>query len=492
MQRFKDTRPAILNINIDNYEDTYDALDDDIASKFESEIVRCLIEWAKKYSIYLKRVDEDRFIGILNIKDLKEIEKNKFSILDEIRELKHEYDAMITLSIGVGTGTDYLPELGELAKSSLALALGRGGDQVSIKDVDGTVRFYGGKTNPQEKRTKIKARVISNALSDIIKDSDRVIVMGHTRPDFDSIGGCVGIYNFAKLNGKECFIVLNEEDIDETISKVMAEIHQNDEKLSKCFVDSNSAWELMSQQTLLIVVDTSEASRVIDVSLLSKATKKVIIDHHRRGEDIITNPLLTYIEPYASSSSELIAEIIEYQAKTEKISSTSATIMLGGIVVDSQNFGVRTGSRTFEAAAYLRDNGADPIKIKTILKEPIENFLNRAEIISTSIQKTPDIVIAKAPESKICTNVLLAQSADILLSLKGIECSFAVGYLEENKVGISARSLGNRNVQLVMEELGGGGHLANAATQISNITIDEAVEELNKAIDKILLEKEDN
>ena len=486
MQRFRDTRPIILNLSLDNYEDVYDSLDDEVASRLDATIVVTLTDWAKKNSIYLKRIDEDRFIGLLNVKDLKKIEKDKFQILDTIRSLKEDFGAPITLSIGVGMGTDFLPELGELAKSSLDLALGRGGDQVAMKDVDGTIRFYGGKTNPQEKRTRIKARVVSNALADIVSDSDKIIVMGHRRPDFDAIGACVGIYTFAKFLNKECYIILNDSDRDETIQKVMFEIDNLDEQLSRVFVNSDEAWELMTPQTTLIVVDTSDASRVIDVAILSKANRKVIIDHHRRGEDIITNPLLTYIEPYASSASELIAELIEYQTKIEKISPIAATIMLGGIVVDTQNFSIRTGSRTFDAAAYLRSNGADPTKVKTILKEPFENFMNRVEIINNSIQKSPEIIMAKAPENKYYTNVMLAQSADLLLTLKGIECSFAIGYLDEGKVGISSRSLGNINVQLIMEELGGGGHLANAATQIEGINLDEALERLNDAIDKVL------
>ena len=486
MQRFRDTRPIILNLSLDNYEDVYDSLEDEVASRLDATVVVTLTDWAKKNSIYLKRIDDDRFIGLLNVKDLKKIEKEKFQILDTIRNLKEEFDAPITLSIGVGMGTDFLPELGELAKSSLDLALGRGGDQVAMKDVDGTIRFYGGKTNPQEKRTRIKARVVSNALADIVSDSDKIIVMGHKRPDFDAVGACVGIYTFSKIVGKECYIILNDSDRDETIQKVMFEIDNSDEQLARVFVDSDEAWELMTPQTTLIVVDTSDASRVIDVAILSKANRKVIIDHHRRGEDIITNPLLTYIEPYASSASELIAELIEYQTKLEKITPVAATIMLGGIVVDTQNFSIRTGSRTFDAAAYLRSNGADPTKVKTILKEPFENFMNRVEIINNSIQKSPEIIMAKAPEDKYYTNVMLAQSADLLLTLKGIECSFSIGYLEEGKVGISARSLGNINVQLIMEELGGGGHLANAATQIEGINLDEALDRLNDAIDKIL------
>lgn len=488
MQRFKDTRPALVLINIDNLEDIYDELDDESSSKLDLKITTTLTEWAKKYGIFLKRIDEDRFLGVLNIKNLKDIEKEKFSILDNIRDLKEEFDVQVTLSIGAGTGTDFLPELGELSKTALDLALGRGGDQVAIKDVDGTIRLYGGKTNPQEKRTRIKARVISNALADIIKESDKVIVMGHKNPDFDAIGACIGILEFTKLNDRECYIVLNEEDIDETISKVMLEVEEDKDLFSQ-FITSDDAWDLMTQNTTLIIVDTSDSYRVIDVGLLTKSNKKVVIDHHRRGEDIIANPLLTYIEPYASSASELIAELIEYQAKNKKISQTSATIMLGGMVVDSQNFAVRTGSRTFDAAAYLRSNGADPIKVKTILKEPLQNLRNRAEIISNSIELTEDILVAIAPEDKIYTNVMLAQSADLLLTIKGIEASFVVGRLSDDIVGISARSLGNKNVQLVMENMGGGGHLSNAATQIKTENLNEVNYELIKNIQKILIDK---
>lgn len=487
MERFRDTRPAIMTINIDNLEEVYDELDDVSASNLYADITTKLTEWARKYGTYLKRIDDDRFLGLLSVKSLKEIEKNKFSILDEIRELKEDYDTQITLSIGVGTGTDFLPELGELSKTALDLSLGRGGDQVAIKEVDGTIRLYGGKTNPQEKRTRIKARVLSNALSDIIKESDKVIVMGHKNPDFDAIGSCVGIWEFSRLNNRECYIVLNEKDKDETITKIMNEI-DSDEELKEVFVDSDKAWDLMTQQTVLVIVDTSDSDRVIDVGLLTKATKKVVIDHHRRGENIISNPLLTYIEPYASSASELISELIEHQAKNKKMHPLSATIMLGGIVVDSQNFATRTGSRTFDAAAYLRGNGADPIKVKTILKEPMSNFVSRAEIISNSYEISDNIIIAKAPSHKNYNNVLLAQSADILLTIKGIEASFVVGKLSEDVVGISARSLGNKNVQIVMERLGGGGHLANAATQIKTDNIEDVERYLVEVIKETLLE----
>lgn len=488
MQRFKDTRPCVMAINIDNQEDVYDSLKDEEATRLDSKITSLLTGFAKQNGIYLKRMDEDRFIGLLNVKDLQEIEKDKFSIQDDIRKLKEEFGAQVTISVGVGSGTDFLPELGELAKTALDLCLGRGGDQVAIKEVDGTIRLYGGKTNPQEKRTRIKARVISNALSDIVKESDKVMVMGHIKPDFDALGGCVGIYEFARLNNRECYIVLNDSDKDETITKIMNEV-EKDDHFDGVFIDSDTAWSYMTPQTSLVIVDTSDSERVLDVALLNKATKKIVIDHHRRGENIIANPLLTYIEPYASSASELISELLEYEARGKSINNTSSTIILGGIVVDSQNFATRTGSRTFDAAAYLRSNGADPIRVKTILKEPLENFINRTEIISLAKKIRENILVSLAPSDKYYTNVMLAQCADALITIKDVEASFVIGKLDSEKIGISARSLGNINVQMIMERLGGGGHLANAATQIEEQNIEKVREDLTLAINDIVDEK---
>ncbi len=488
MQRFKDTRPCVMAINIDNQEDVYDSLKDEEATRLDSKITSLLTGFAKQNGIYLKRMDEDRFIGLLNVKDLQEIEKDKFSIQDDIRKLKEEFGAQVTISVGVGSGTDFLPELGELAKTALDLCLGRGGDQVAIKEVDGTIRLYGGKTNPQEKRTRIKARVISNALSDIVKESDKVMVMGHIKPDFDALGGCVGIYEFARLNNRECYIVLNDSDKDETITKIMNEV-EKDDHFDGVFIDSDTAWSYMTPQTSLVIVDTSDSERVLDVALLNKATKKIVIDHHRRGENIIANPLLTYIEPYASSASELISELLEYEARGKSINNTSSTIILGGIVVDSQNFATRTGSRTFDAAAYLRSNGADPIRVKTILKEPLENFINRTEIISLAKKIRENILVSLAPSDKYYTNVMLAQCADALITIKDVEASFVIGKLDSEKIGISARSLGNINVQMIMERLGGGGHLANAATQIEEQNIEKVKEDLTLAINDIVDEK---
>lgn len=476
-----DTKPAIMSINIDNQEEIYDSLNDEMALKLDAQLNTILLEWAKKNNIYLKKNDEDRFVGMLNHKDLTKLEKDKFNILDEIRNLKNFYESQVTISIGIGQGTYDLSELGSLAKQSLDLALGRGGDQVAIKDLNGDIRFYGGKTDPQEKRTRVKARVISNALAEIIKDSDKVLVMGHINPDFDAIGACMGIYEFAKLNRKDAYIILNEEDKDETIDRILEKISKYP-YLANLFIDSKKAEELIEEKTCLIVVDTSSPSRVIDRNLLEKIDRKVIIDHHRRSEDIIEHALLTYIEPYASSASELITEMIEYDARGRKIDNVVASIILGGIVVDSQNFVIKTGSRTFDAAAYLRSQGADPILVKTILKEPLENYVSRAEIIKGATRITDNIVVSLAPEENKYTSVMLAKSADALLSTKGVEASFIIGHLEDGRVGISARSLGEVNVQIIMEEIGGGGHLTNAACQLEEKSLELVREKLIKTI----------
>ncbi|MBF0710513.1 MULTISPECIES: DHH family phosphoesterase [unclassified Gemella] len=485
-EKLDSSKPALMVINVDNQEEIYDLLDDEKVAKLDANIAELISEWAKKKNIYIKRIDEDRFLGLLTVKNLYQIEEEKFYILDEIRNLKDTYNTQVTISIGVAAGITYLPELGLRAKKSLDIALGRGGDQVAVKEDDEAIRFYGGKTNPQERRTRVRARVISNALSEIIKDSDKVIVMGHINPDFDSIGACVGIYEFSKLNAKEAYIVLNEEDKDETISKIMQEVNKH-ENLKNIFITNDQVDDLISSKTTLVVVDTSAPDRVLNTSLLDKITKKVVIDHHRRGEEIIENPLLSYIEPYASSTAELISELLAYETKGNNIGSLSASLMLGGIVVDSQNFTLRTGSRTFDAAAYLRSQGADPVKIKNILKEPLENFLARVEIIKNAYKISDDIMIAAVPNDKIYNNVLLAQGADTLLSIKGIEASFVLGRLDDSTVGISARSLGNLNVQLVMEDMGGGGHLTNAASQIISEDIYLVRDELIKIIEEKIM-----
>ena len=411
------------------------------------------------------------------------MEKGKFTILDDVRELTTKQNVPLTLSIGVGAGVSSLPELGNIAQSSLDLALGRGGDQVAIKQPNGKVKFYGGKTNPVEKRTRVRARVISHALKELVLESDKVIIMGHKNPDMDAIGAAIGIHKVAQMNQKEAYIVINFQEIDTAVRRLMEEIKRQESLFTK-FITPDQALEIATGDTLLVVVDTHKPSLVIEEHLLNKIEDVVVIDHHRRGEEFIENPLLVYMEPYASSTAELVTELLEYQPKSVKIEMLEATALLAGIIVDTKSFTLRTGARTFDAASYLRGQGADTVLVQKFLKEDIENYVKRAKIIENVQFYKEGIAIAIAKEEEAVDGVLIAQTADTLLTMDGIIASFVIAPRGETMIGISARSLGEINVQIIMESLHGGGHLTNAATQLSNMPMEEVEARLKLAIDE--------
>lgn len=467
-------------ILVDNYDELSQGMNDQTRSQLNSLVTSLVTKWGKENDVYVKRINTDRFLAVFNEASLARIENVRFSILDDIREATMEQSTGLTLSIGVGVGSTSLTELGELAQSSLDLVLGRGGDQVAIKQADGKVKFYGGKTNPAEKRTRVRARVISHALRDLIQDSDKVFIMGHKMPDMDAIGAAIGVRKMAKMNRIDGYVVLNYDELDNSVSKLMEEIQQ-DEELYRQFIEPEEALSMMTEQSLVIVVDTHKPSLVIDERVVEKAEKVVVIDHHRRGEEFINNTMLVYMEPYASSTSELVTELLEYQPKTEKLTMLESTSLLAGIIVDTKSFTLRTGSRTFEAASFLRTNRADTVLVQRLLKEDIDTYVERAKLIETVELLEPGIAIAKGKDDEIYGPVLIAQTADILLTMEGITASFVIAPRADGKIGISARSLGELNVQVVMEELGGGGHLTNAACQLEANTVDEAVE-LLKAI----------
>lgn len=478
---YEESKPIIATLFLDNYDEITQNMNDTQRSEINSMVTRIISRWATEYNIYFKRYSSDQFVAYLNQKILAEIEDSNFEILSQLREKSVGYRAQLTLSIGVGEGTEDLIELGELSQSGLDLALGRGGDQVAIKNMNGNVRFYGGKTDPMEKRTRVRARVISHALKDILTEGDKVIIMGHKRPDLDAVGAAIGVSRFASMNNLEAYVVLNEEDIDPTLSRVMEEIDKKPE-LKERFVTSDEAWDMMTSKTTVVVVDTHKPEMVLDENILNKANRKVVIDHHRRGESFISNPLLVYMEPYASSTAELVTELLEYQPTEQRLSRLESTIMYAGIIVDTRNFTLRTGSRTFDAASYLRAHGADTILTQQFLKDDVDTYINRSELIRTVEVQDNGVAIAHGSNDKIYHPVTVAQAADELLSLEGIEASYVVAKREDNLIGISARSLGGINVQLTMEALGGGGHLTNAATQIKGVTIEEAIEQLQQAI----------
>ncbi|MBH9623047.1 DHH family phosphoesterase [Staphylococcus pseudintermedius] len=484
-QAYDDQQPIIATLFLDNYDEITQNMNDTQRSEINSMVTRVISRWAQEHNVYFKRYSSDQFIAYLNRRILRELEETKFDILSQLREKSVGYRAQLTLSIGVGEGSENLIDLGELSQSGLDLALGRGGDQVAIKNMNGNVRFYGGKTDPMEKRTRVRARVISHALKDILLEGDKVIVMGHKRPDLDAIGAAIGVTRFAMMNNLEAYIVLNESDIDPTLRRVMDEIDEKPE-LKERFVTSDDAWNMMTSRTTLVVVDTHKPEMVIDENILNKANRKVVIDHHRRGESFISSPLLVYMEPYASSTAELVTELLEYQPTEQRLTRLESTVIYAGIIVDTRNFTLRTGSRTFDAASYLRAHGADTILTQHFLKDDIETYINRSELIRTVKLQENGIAIAHGPDDKIYHPVTVAQAADELLSLDGVEAAYVVARREENLIGMSARSLGEFNVQLTMEALGGGGHLTNAATQLEGVTVEAAIEKLQQAINEQL------
>ncbi|UQD53699.1 hypothetical protein C0971_17965 [Bacillus methanolicus] len=480
---YENERTVIAIIFLDNYDEMTQGMDDQTRSNLNNIVTSLLNKWANDNGVFLKRVSSERFIAVFNEHILHSLEKGKFSILDEVREATSKQNVPLTLSIGVGTGVSSLPELGSLAQSSLDLALGRGGDQVAIKQTNGKVKFYGGKTNPVEKRTRVRARVISHALKELITESDKVIIMGHKNPDMDSIGSAIGIQKVAQMNEREGYIVVNFHEIDTGVKRLMKEIMQNEDLFSR-FISPEEALEIATDDTLLVIVDTHKPSLVIEEKLLKSIDNVVVIDHHRRGEDFVKNPLLVYMEPYASSTAELVTELLEYQPKRGKIEMLEATALLAGIIVDTKSFTLRTGSRTFDAASYLRGKGADTVLVQKFLKEDVDTYIRRAKLIEAVYFYRDGIAIVKGNEDEIYDQVVIAQAADTLLTMDGVLASFVIARRPENKVAISARSLGDVNVQVIMENLDGGGHLTNAATLLADVTVDEAEEHLISAIEE--------
>ncbi|MEH7109170.1 MULTISPECIES: DHH family phosphoesterase [Bacillaceae] len=482
---YQDERTVIATIFLDNYDDLTQGMDDQMRGSINNLVTSILNKWANDNGIFLKRVSSERFIAVFNEGILHQLEKNKFTILDDVREMTSKQNVSFTLSIGVGTGVLSLPELGSLAQSSLDLALGRGGDQVAIKFPNGKVKFYGGKTNPIEKRTRVRARVIAHAIKDLILASDKVIIMGHKNPDMDSIGASIGIYKVAQMNQKDAYIVVNQQEMESGVRRLMDEI-RNQETLYSRFIGPEEAIEISTDKTLLVIVDTHKPSLVMEERLLNKIDHVVVIDHHRRGEDFIHNPLLVYMEPYASSTSELVTEFLEYQPKRSKIEVVEATALLAGIIVDTKSFTLRTGSRTFDAASYLRAHGADTVLVQKFLREDVDTYIKRAKLIESVTFYRDGIAIARGGEMDINDQVIIAQAADTLLTMEDVLASFVISKRNEGIIGISARSLGNINVQVIMESLQGGGHLTNAATQLSGLTISEVEQQLKQAIDDYL------
>ncbi|SFF65271.1 c-di-AMP phosphodiesterase, consists of a GGDEF-like and DHH domains [Halobacillus alkaliphilus] len=480
---YKNEQTVLAIIFLDNYEEITQGMDDTAKSHINSQVTSILNRWAGNYGIYLKRTSQERFVAVMNQEILKKLEKAKFEILDDVRELITDQNVPLTLSFGIGVGPISLPELGELSQSSLDLALGRGGDQVAIKDDTGKVRFYGGKTNPMEKRTRVRARVISHAMKELVQESERVLIMGHKSPDMDSVGASIGILKIAQANDKQAAIVLDPNDIDTGVQRMIEEIEQ-DEELWQYFIPPEDAMEMVTNNTLLVVVDTHKPSLVMEEKLLSKTEHVVVIDHHRRAEEFISDPTLVYMEPYASSTAELVTELLEYQPKKLKLSMLESTALLAGIIVDTKSFTLRTGSRTFDAASYLRSKGADTVQVQKFMKEDLDVYIRRSKLIERAEVYRDGVAISTGNKGETYGPVIIAQAADTLLTMSGVVSSFVISERKDGRIGISARSLGDINVQVIMERMNGGGHLTNAATQLEDTTIEDAKALLQDIIDE--------
>ncbi|MGY3762787.1 Cyclic-di-AMP phosphodiesterase GdpP [Granulicatella adiacens] len=489
-ETYLDERPVFGQIFVDNFAEVSQSLTDRKKSNLNNFVTNQLTSWANHNNIYLKRVDTDRFVAFLDKKILSRLEKDRFDIIDKIRETTAQQNTPLTVSMGFSyaDSTENVMNYDEIAshaQENLDLALGRGGDQVVVRSKNEETRFYGGKSNPLEKRTRVRSRMVSQALENMMASATQIIIMGHQYPDMDCVGGCLGIRRIAKMHGKTSWIVTNPDQYSHDIKKLMAVIKE-DEELSSSIVTPEMAEALLTPETLVIIVDVSKPSLTASPVIVEKANQLVIIDHHRRGQEFPANPDLVYIEPYASSAGELITELLEYQSnEEEQIKTIEATTLLAGIIVDTRNFTLRTGSRTFDTASYLKSVGADTILIQRLLKENVDTYLMRSHLLNSLEILPNNIGIVHGEETFVYPTVVAAQTADMMLSMENIDASFVVTRRNDGRVGISARSLGNKNVQRVMEKMGGGGHLSNAATQLTDMSIEEAIEQLKIVIQEL-------
>ena len=388
------------------------------------------------------------------------------------------------LSIAISNEGDTERDVYKSASAAMDVILGRGGDQAVIRQ-NGKYLFFGGKVEEVEKRTKVKARIVAHALEELIKENDKIMIMGHTNPDIDAIGSALGVYRIAKTLGKEARIVANVEtpsikDLYESIKDQYQEV----------FINSETALAQVDSETLLVVVDTHKKTYVESPELLTKTNKIVVIDHHRRSADFIDNSILTFQEVYASSAAELVTEIIQYTQNEVELSEVEAEALYAGIMMDTKNFTFKTGVRTFEAAAYLRRCGVDIIKVKKWFQSDLESYNTISEIVRKAeiVRESIGISIYDVQEKE--TSLICAKAADELLTIGNITASFVLGLMEDGKVCISGRSIGDVNVQMILEKLGGGGHITLAGAQLENVTIDEAKQELISKINEYFEEKE--
>lgn len=473
--KYKRTRPSVILLVIDNYEDVLQNFKESEKAQVAAATETLLEEFMSRTTGVLRKLSHDKFIAVIEEQHLCEIINSKFEILDNARNITvGDRSNIITLSIGVGRGASTLEESESFAKQALDMCLGRGGDQAAVKTENG-FKFYGGVAKGVEKKSKAKSRIISNAVQEVIHNSSEVFIMGHRFADLDAVGSGTGLAGAIRMIGEEAYYVV---DFEKNLSHSLVSSIQKE--YDDLIISPEEAEQRFSDNSLLIIVDTHNADLVESRKLYEMAGQKIVIDHHRKSVNFIDDAVIFYHEPYASSASEMVSEMIQYFKNVNLVPQVLAEALLAGITLDTKNFVMKTGVRTFEAAAYLRKCGADTIKVKGFFTSSIEDYRKRSELISDAeIIGSCAIAVARMQSDDI--RIIAPQAADELLSIENVDASFVI-YKTGNVTNISARSLGILNVQVIMEKLGGGGHQTMAAVQLENTSFDEAKKMLIEAI----------
>ena len=474
---YEASRPVVAILMLDNYEDLMKACEDTQRSAVLAQVDEKLRNWAGAAQGILLKTDRDHYLFIFEERHFRHFAEEKFSILDAVRNINVVENVHPTLSIGIGKDSDSIPELYKNAKLSLEMALSRGGDQAVVRNqVD--FAFYGGRTKAAEKRTKVKSRVMANALRELIADAGEVYIMGHAFTDMDAVGAAAGICCAARKQGKRARIVI---DGKHTAARAMLDRLNALPEYSGVFLDPGDAFLQMKADTLLVVVDTNRPDMVESPQLLESCNRVAVIDHHRRAASYIENAAFNFHEPYASSASELVTELLQYLIESSDLLREEAGALLAGIVLDTKHFTQRTGGRTFEAAAFLRRSGADTAEVQKLFQSDLEDMVTKYDIIRRAEMYRKDIAIATVEEAGV-DRIAAAQAADELLTLKGVQASFVL-YAAEGAVLMSARSLGEVNVQVILEALGGGGNSTTAGGRIPDSDPESVREQLIGVLD---------
>ncbi len=476
---YRNSKSCIGLLMVDNYEETVQQLESEEKPQVIAQIDKCIYDWADKSQGVLIKTDRDRYTYLFEQRYLESVKEDKFSVLDKIKEIEIHGGGQLTLSIAISNEGPTDKEKYKSAQAAMDIVLGRGGDQAVVREND-IYKFFGGRVQEVEKRTKVKARVVAHALSNLIRESKNVMIMGHRNPDIDAIGSAIGIHKLAKELGKKAYIVADREGT--SIKSFVKEL-EKDEEYEDAIISNEVADENIETDTLLVIVDTHKTNRVENPDLLYKTKKIVIIDHHRRSEAYIENATLTFQEVYASSTAELVTEILQYVEVPIKLTQLEAESLYAGIMMDTKSFTFKTGVRTFEAAAYLRKCGVDIIRVKKWFQTDLSGFNRIAEIVKNAQIIRDGIGIAINNETTDDASLICAQAADELLTISDITASFVLGNAN-GKVCISGRSIGDINVQVILEKLGGGGHMTLAGAQVEGKSIEEVKEDLIKIINE--------